>query len=125
MTESRHTPLPWDVFAMGEIVGGGKGHLQRVVRTDWEHAPEAEIPEREANAALIVRAVNSHAEMLVVLKEWLPIVERQLDNVVAVAPPNQYEEVRQTTAYRTAAARVERLRAAIVAAEASGTGGLR
>ena|SRR6185503_244355 len=68
MTESRHTPLPWDVFAMGEIVGGGKGHLQRVVRTDWEHAPEAEIREREANAALIVRAVNCHDEMVEALR---------------------------------------------------------
>ncbi len=69
-TEAKHTPTPWQL-AVGRYILAKVGpprHERGTVEIavlakgdDWEE-------EQEANAALIVRAVNSHHEMLEALK---------------------------------------------------------
>ena len=60
----KHTPTPWAIFkaGIGEENGDGIASLWR------------EGEEREANAALIVRAVNSHDELVKALKSLVEAV---------------------------------------------------
>lgn len=75
------------------------------------YVPDAEV----AIAALPTREAECARALRDVVAEWLPIVERQLQNVVDLAPASQKADVLETLAYKTAAARVERTRAALSA----------
>jgi hypothetical protein len=61
-----HTPTPWRVHIYGEIVGAAPspGRCVLVVAE-----PNRTNPNAEANAALIVRAVNSHAALAAALED--------------------------------------------------------
>jgi hypothetical protein len=48
-----------------------------------------------------------------ILAEWLPIAERQLNGMVATMPANQMDTFLNGNAYKTALARIERMRAAL------------
>jgi len=71
-----HTPLPWYVKTF-DPAGPGKQRLVAVYSSPQNriadcrkfnlHKPVSAYPEEVANAALIVRAVNSHAELLAAL----------------------------------------------------------
>lgn len=63
--EATHTPLPWRVEGDVEIVAGI--NEKEVCIADIEGALDSGSTDR-ANAAFIVRAVNAHEEMLVLLK---------------------------------------------------------
>ena len=60
-----HTPLPWeaeDVYITTER--GDRGDYMFIAKTSLLHTSQAHIPECEANARFIVRACNSHANLL-------------------------------------------------------------
>lgn len=77
MSEMSHTPAPWKVGPTGDTVDDANGlELLRMYESDGREEPTA-LPYR-ANAAFIVRACNSHEELLVALK-W---AERQLRALV-------------------------------------------
>jgi len=82
MTTNAHTPTPWEV---GDLDHNG----QRIVRgehieicTCWHHSVGSIEREMEANAAFIVRAVNSIDE----LAEALRRVAAWKDAVSMIAP---------------------------------------
>jgi hypothetical protein len=60
-----HTPTPWRVTKAYRITGGPQGHTYVASLDNVKHLSPEEL---EANAAFIVRAVNSHDEMLAALK---------------------------------------------------------
>jgi hypothetical protein len=64
MSAPKHTPLPWHADGP-EVMGlDGNGDYADHVATAW-NAPGGPEPEGAvANAALIVRAVNAHADLL-------------------------------------------------------------
>ena len=73
MTTNAHTPTPWEV---GDLDHNG----QRIVRgehieicTCWHHCVGSIEREMEANATLIVKAVNSHDDLVAALRnaKWL------------------------------------------------------
>ena len=64
-----HTPLPWE---LGDLDQNG----QRIVRSEhieictcWHHSVGSIEQEMEANARLIVTAVNAHADLVAALRE--------------------------------------------------------
>lgn len=103
MSNTKHTPTPWhmsveeksrrdDVYIVGNPTGalGGARQLAYMVDT-WTGAST------EANAAFIVRAVNSHDQLVDVVKEMMALGERLVDDVYG------YEFVRKAKAALTAA----------------------
>jgi hypothetical protein len=71
--KAAHTALPW-AFLEPTFSDGSK-YISRVVgadgndiRVEWFTLSSG--PEAQANAALIVRAVNSHADMLSIARRW-------------------------------------------------------
>lgn len=79
MTRPAHTALPWAVWDAnrGLILGGRDKHgdetMVACVRGASPHTPQdgayvPKRPEAEANAALIVRAVNCHDELVKALE---------------------------------------------------------
>jgi hypothetical protein len=66
-----HTQTPWRVAKGYRITGGPQGHTYVASLDNVKHfSPE----ELDANAAFIVRAVNSHDEMLAALKAARAVV---------------------------------------------------
>lgn len=71
----RHTELPWAIGSTSDDIGivarnaGHGGKLVAMVVYDEDEAQDED--ERFANAQLIVRAVNSHAELLAACKRAL------------------------------------------------------
>lgn len=66
----KHTPLPWHVPQDDDaFVMAGSSRERFVACCQSRHRPEEE---DAANAALIVRAVNSHHALLALLEEALP-----------------------------------------------------
>jgi hypothetical protein len=103
-----HTPGPW-------CVGDLDQHGQRIVRqehieiaTCWHHSVGSIEQEMEANARLIAAA----PDLLAALSELLPIMQRQLDNLLRTAG-DQAEAVFDSEAFKFASARLERARAAL------------
>lgn len=75
MKTSKHTPTPWTLWEENEhFVLSGKTTIAEVY-SDWGYAPKtkneriAPNEEGKANAEFIVRAVNSHEELLKAAKE--------------------------------------------------------
>jgi hypothetical protein len=84
MSESKHSPLPWMPsplgFAMNDgavpvmSVGDPDGDRVRVALVDCHtkykrgEGHKVKCPIRDANLALILRAVNSHADMIAALR---------------------------------------------------------
>jgi hypothetical protein len=68
MSTPKHTPLPWRADGP-EVIGlDGNGNYAGHVATAW-YSPGGPGPdEAVANAALIVRAVNAHADLLEALE---------------------------------------------------------
>lgn len=67
MSEMSHTPTPWKLGPTGDTVDDANGlELLRMYEADGREEPTA-LPYR-ANAAFIVRACNSHEELLSALK---------------------------------------------------------
>lgn len=71
-----HTPTPWAVDYLDK-------HGQRVVRSEhievctcWHHCVGAIEKEMEANAALIVKAVNSHQALVDALRDVLSMLDQ-------------------------------------------------
>jgi hypothetical protein len=92
MSESRHTSLPWEIIKgecrdsegeydtfVGHIASRGKlgrqttAHACRVLCDGSED-------QRESNARLIVRAVNSHNDLLWALEGLLEVVNVRIDD---------------------------------------------
>ena len=68
-----HTPTPWKVEPDGfHIQGNAREGIAQIYGFDK--------PTREANAAYIVLAVNSHQELLEALKGILEIGKRDMSN---------------------------------------------
>lgn len=67
MTEAKHTPTPWKVSEglddTSVTIRQDNGEFHRPVAEIWYNGDDP-----SANAAFIVRAVNSHADMLAALK---------------------------------------------------------
>ena len=66
---AEHTPTPWEVdrpgCPCGYIFGGnGEAYVAKVLSLDDDVDPVASEPARLANAEFIVRACNSHDELL-------------------------------------------------------------
>jgi len=69
-----HTPTPWSVFRAGKQYGIDAESMQSIVSFGDDHEPDigvqgATIEEAHANAEFIVRAVNSHEDLVAALKE--------------------------------------------------------
>ena len=96
-TEAKHTPTPWDMtikimeFISREQGGGEKvtiwarspkvkrvATLTRVTKLAGGEVVETDISEVKANATFIVRAVNSHEELLEAMKGVVVALERDL-----------------------------------------------
>lgn len=78
MTTNAHTPTPWEV---GDLDHNG----QRIVRgehieicTCWHHCVGSIEKEMEANAAFIVKAVNSHDALVAALPAIFHALEETL-----------------------------------------------
>lgn len=74
-TRTTHTPTPWSVGSFGTIISG------RECTTDGGDLPTGKLIAKvedwrnnQANAAFIVRAVNSHEEFLQIAKDALSLV---------------------------------------------------
>ena len=79
----KHTPLPWTIFkaGIGEENGDGIASLWR------------EGEEREANAALIVRAVNAHEDLVKALDHAVNIIrEHVLQDALGIDGEGNFEE---------------------------------
>lgn len=65
-TKTAHTPTPWDIETKGSkhFIDGADGLTVAYI----DRAGVRPTKEIEANAALIVRAVNSHAELVAALE---------------------------------------------------------
>ena len=81
---AKHTPLPWLLMPNGLSISGNDPEgiryqeLARMVNGNSVH-PHLSVTDetQRANAALIVRAVNSHEELLGACKTLLAIVHQQ------------------------------------------------
>lgn len=109
--EAKHTPGPWDWMAVSANASGGF-HLylidaaRRKIAALWGGAEE-----KQANAALIVRAVNSHADLLAALRAAVKTIASIGGDLEVAAP----ESINANT-YRDD---IARLNAAIVKATGS------
>lgn len=68
--EINPTPLPWKIEA-GEIIGLDGTEIGTIFRTEAWYSGEAIESEDQANAAFIERAVNSHYELLAILRKFM------------------------------------------------------
>lgn len=90
-----HSPLPWShvpeslyhdtthVGGRAPVIANDRLLLARVER---QSDPRGRCPIAEANAALIVRAVNSHADLLAALRDMLRIATAASVGVTRNAP---------------------------------------
>ena len=72
----KHTPIPWAISDVGigfEIEALVDGKLSIIAQTQQLRPNDRDVnhTERKANAAFIVRAVNSHDALVAALKELL------------------------------------------------------
>lgn len=78
--ESKHTALPWQVFTTKTGVYIGVGDKEGVGILDAGFGLWSDGAERDANAAFIVRAVNSYDDLLAVAEMALRVFERDFPN---------------------------------------------
>jgi hypothetical protein len=107
MSEPKHTPLPW--YADGpEVLGiDGNGDFGYHVATAWNSPGGPEPDEAHANAELIVRAVNAHADLLAALESLLG----EYESLWSEATDDQHGEP-NAPAYEQAKAAVTKARGA-------------
>lgn len=99
--KSQHTPTPWDYH-----LGRGKNprfHIQTTAGYQIVMTPEVsqngiEASAQEANAAFIVRAVNSHEAMLSALKRMLNAYEADKKHGIAFGNDNAADQAREAIA---------------------------
>jgi len=114
MESKKHSPLPWTLHRNEPIIYGAD---ERTAIADCRvHTPGATRPARtpavnDANAELIVRAVNSHAELVAALRACLDSMDRLYPNGMPPARGTLCEEMDWSQATRSA-------RAALAKAEA-------
>ncbi len=90
MSESKHTPLPWNACGGSKcqcgMIWGNDNHIVTVTKVDPAEA--------EANTAFIVRACNSHYDLLEACQAavaertspfWIPRVTECLQAAIAKA----------------------------------------
>ena len=72
---SEHTPIPWSISKRGvACICANTPNSNIIVNCGgWGNNTHEIIPEQEANAALIVKAVNSHDALVAALKRVLSI----------------------------------------------------
>ena len=77
MSETKHTPIPWELTFSDSMMEGEDAWL--IVSHDQDGSDIAEVTSprdtAEGNARLIVRAVNSHADLLEELKSLVSKIE--------------------------------------------------
>ena len=75
---SEHTPLPWAKHPTGVATIYAPSAKNRIVAGcgSWTDNKRDVIPEQEANAALIITAVNSHESLVEALKAVQPFAKR-------------------------------------------------
>lgn len=99
MSEQKHTPAPWSVGEQNghcgiSINGPEGGRLATVylglvtTRVEWgqAHFDLPENAESVANAAIIVRAVNSHEQLVAALRDCVAVMERDLIGLAVIQP---------------------------------------
>ena len=95
---SKHTPGPWHIAEPGYIASDANGFIPLITPfTAKAHRDmhNGATPEAMANAKFIVRAVNSHDELLSIVRDILPGVDDYADGLhcnecgTAKAQPNQ------------------------------------
>lgn len=77
-----HTPTPWRTYAGRAIVFDADGNY--VAYCGQSHFIETE--EQKANAEFIVRACNSHDELVAALEDLSGLCERAWDGIVIGKP---------------------------------------
>jgi hypothetical protein len=118
MSEAKHSPLPWMPsplgFAMNDgavpvmSVGDPDGDRVRVALVDCHtkykrgEGHKVKCPIRDANLALILRAVNSHAEMLAALRN-IECLEDRADGTVGMVDEPHKKALRAAAAIARAA----------------------
>ena len=91
---AKHTPGPWEIRDNQEIiVREGGGTVRLIAQCHAGHSPE-----RSANAAYIVRACNSHEELLQALKVLLDHTEEQYPHFESIRGINDKEKARAAIA---------------------------
>jgi hypothetical protein len=75
MNAPKHTPLPWRVSDFERRSGGVQRMLMGADDFAVGYIAERAAAENQANAALIVRAVNCHEELLSCLLAYVEIEE--------------------------------------------------
>lgn len=82
----KHTPTPWKLesYLVGQIVNEDESKMiARAGRVNSYESDPDQI-ERKANAAFIVRAVNSHQQLVEAIKglmEYASLIEERFDSV--------------------------------------------
>ena len=91
-TETKPTQLPWKPGSGGTVYALENGELVAIAQFHpREEFDEGKWPETQANIHLVCRAVNSHKDMIYMLKMLLPkISERdairdEVDDLIAKA----------------------------------------
>lgn len=93
-----HTPTPWLEHGNRIIAASGKPICALAKRVneasdEWEHLSK----ENEANAALIVRAVNSHASLVAINAELVAALETVPKLLVKSVTPTHSAIIRMCT----------------------------
>lgn len=70
----QHTPTPWTVFGFSSVETVKKYRGDRLEICE-AFTSQIDSAEAKANAAFIVRAVNSHEELLGMAKAWVEIMD--------------------------------------------------
>ncbi len=61
----KHTPLPWEISKNGNIIATVKKGADCLIAK----ISSPKTPEKKANAAYIIKAVNAHDELLTAIKD--------------------------------------------------------
>lgn len=105
MSEATYTPLPWRVIREdGKIAIGTDEHEPWFIADMTEGARDIGDPEPiEANAALIVTAVNTHPALLARVAELEAALQDIADGLPSVRAVARYGEMRRVAAAALAA----------------------
>ncbi len=87
-TKPSHTPTPWSIGQFDQVSIDGKGTADSICVKGFSlsHSPEA-----KANAAFIVRAVNSHEELVQALVTVVHMLKQE--SVPSVHQTDQWESL--------------------------------
>ncbi|MGZ8432797.1 MAG: hypothetical protein ACXWYM_00435 [Candidatus Binatia bacterium] len=85
MTKAQHTELPWKTNAMEVFTDAGKSSKRIAFATGKAQGDDNSLEELKANAEFIVRACNSHYELLEALQEtWAHFGDAMSDEEIAL-----------------------------------------